>query len=58
VNRPPSTIRNVSVIMLDDNFQTLEPLPQNASVTLEIHFAYDEDAKATQTDKRSTNIYA
>jgi hypothetical protein len=58
VNRPPSTIRNVAIVMLDDNFQTLEPLPQNASVTIEIHFAYDEDAKATQTDKRSTNIYA
>ena len=58
VNRPPSTIRNVAIVMLDDNFQTLEPLPQNASVTLEIHFAYDEDAKATQTDKRSTNLYA
>ena len=58
VNRPPSTIRNVAIVMLDDNFQTLEPLPQNASVTIEIHFAYDEDAKANQTDKKSTNIYA
>jgi hypothetical protein len=58
VNRPPSTIRNVSIIMLDDSFQTLEPLPQNASVTLEIHFAYDEDARASQSNKKSTDIYA
>jgi len=58
VNRPPSTIRNVSIVLLDDNFQTLEPLPQNAVVTLEIHFAYDEDAKASQIDRKSTNIYA
>lgn len=58
VNRPPSTIRNVSVIMLDDNFQTFEPLPQNASITIEIHFAYDEDARASQSNKKSTDIYA
>jgi len=58
VNRPPSTIRNVAIVMLDDNFQTLEPLPQNASTTIEIHFAYDEDAKAAHSDKKSTNIYA
>lgn len=58
VNRPPATIRNVSIIMLDDSFQTLEPLPQNASVTLEIHFAYDEDARASQSNKKSVDIYA
>lgn len=58
VNRPPTTIRNVSIQMLDDNFQILEALPQNASVVLEIHFAYDQDAKASQLDRKSTNIYA
>lgn len=58
VNRPPAVIRNVSISMLDDNFQVLEPLPMNASVVIEIHFAYDEDAKASSQDKKSTNIYA
>ena len=58
INRPPSTIRNVSLALLDDNFQVLEPLAQNASVVVEVHFAYNEDAKASQVDKRSTNLYA
>ena len=58
INRPPSTIRNVSLALLDDNFQVLEPLPQNASVVVEVHFAYNEDAKANQLDKKSTNLYA
>lgn len=58
VNRPPTTIRNVSIQMLDDSFQILEALPQNSSVVLEIHFAYDQDAKASQLDRKSTNIYA
>lgn len=58
VNRPPASIRNVSIVMLDDNFQVMEPLPQNASVTIEVHFAYNDDAKASLIDKKSTNIYA
>ena len=58
INRPPSSIRNLRVTFLDDNFQILEPLPQNAAVSVEIHFAYNEDAKASQSDRKSTNLYA
>jgi hypothetical protein len=58
VNRPPAVIRNVAISMLDDNFQVMESLPQNASVVIEIHFAYDEDAKASTQDKKTTNLYA
>lgn len=58
INRPPSSIRNLRITFLDDNFQTIEPLPQNAPVSVEIHFAYNEDAKATVQDSRSTNLYA
>ena len=58
INRPPSSIRNLRITFLDDNFQIVEPLPQNAPVSVEIHFAYNEDAKATLQDSRSTNLYA
>ena len=58
INRPPNAIRNLRLTMLDDLFQVLEPLPPNASVNVEIHFAYREDAKASQLDFRSTNLYA
>ena len=58
INRPPNAIRTLRMTMLDDLFQILEPLPTNASVNVEIHFAYREDAKASQLDFRSTNLYA
>jgi hypothetical protein len=58
INRPPSTIRNIRLTLLDDNFQILEPLPQNAAIITEIHFAYNEDAMANTRDKATTNIYA
>ena len=58
INRPPSSIRNLRITLLDDNFQTMEALPGNASLSIEIHFAYNEDAKATVQDSRSTNLYA
>ena len=58
INRPPSAIRNLRVTFLDDNFQVMEPLPQNAPISIEIHFAYNEDAKASQIDRASTNIYS
>ena len=58
VNRPPSTIRNIRLTLLDDNFQVLEPLPQNAAVVVEIHFAYNEDLKASNRDSVTTNVYA
>ncbi len=58
INRPPGAIRNLRLTMLDDLFQVLEPLPPNASVNVEVHFAYREDAKASQLDFRSTNLYA
>lgn len=58
INRPPNAIRNVRLTMLDDLFQILEPLPTNASVNVEVHFAYREDAKASQLDFRTTNLYA
>ena len=58
VNRPPSTIRNIRVTLLDDNFQVLEPIPQNAAIVAEVHFAYNEDATASKMNSVSTNIYA
>jgi hypothetical protein len=58
INRPPASIRNLRITLLDDNFQIIEPLPQNAPVSIEIHFAYDEDAKANVRDRVSTNLYA
>lgn len=58
INRPPNAIRTLRLTMLDDLFQVLEPLPPNSSVNVEIHFAYREDAKASQLDFRSTNLYA
>jgi hypothetical protein len=58
INRPPAAIRNLRITFLDDNFQTMEPLPGNASVSVEIHFAYDDDAKVNQRDSVSTNLYA
>jgi hypothetical protein len=58
INRPPSSIRNLRITLLDDNFQIMEPLPQNAPLNVEIHFAYNEDAKVNQIDRVSTNPYA
>jgi hypothetical protein len=58
INRPPSTIRTIRVTLLDDNFQVLEPIPQNASIVAEVHFAYNEDAKANTIDRVTTNRYA
>ena len=58
INRPPSTIRSIRLTLLDDNFQILEPLPQNASIVTEIHFAYNEEQKANMKDRVTTNIYA
>jgi hypothetical protein len=58
INRPPNAIRNLRLTMLDDLFQILEPLPTNASVNVEVHFAYREDAKASQLDFHTTNLYA
>lgn len=58
VNRPPNSIRNLRVSLLDDNYQIMEPLPQNAPVNVEIHFAYKDDAKAKEIDKMTTNLYA
>lgn len=51
VNRPPDVLRNLRVTLLDDNFQTMEPLPQNASISVEIHFAYMDE---NQTNNVST----
>lgn len=58
INRPPASIRNLRITLLDDNFQILEPLPQNAAISIEIHFAYNDDAKANMRDSVSTNLYA
>jgi hypothetical protein len=51
VNRPPDVLRNLRVTLLDDNFQTMEQLPQNASIAVEIHFAYMDE---NQTNNVST----
>jgi len=51
VNRPPDVLRNLRVTLLDDNFQTMEQLPQNASISVEIHFAYMDE---NQTNNVST----
>lgn len=58
INRPPASIRNLRITLLDDNFQIMEPLPQNAAISIEIHFAYNDDAKAGTRDSVSTNLYA
>jgi hypothetical protein len=58
VNRPPNSIRNLRVSLLDDNYQIMEPLPQNAPVNVEIHFAYKDDKKASEIDRMTTNLYA
>ena len=58
VNRPPNSIRNLRVSLLDDNYQIMEPLPQNAPVNVEIHFAYRDDAKAKNIVRMTTNLYA
>lgn len=58
VNRPPASLRNLRITLLDDNFQIMEPLPGNASLSIEIHFAYNDDAKASQRDSVSTNLFA
>jgi hypothetical protein len=44
-------LRNLRVTLLDDNFQTMEQLPQNASISVEIHFAYMDE---NQTNNVST----
>jgi len=43
VNRPPDVIRNLRLTLLDDNFQVMEPMPQNSAVSVEIHFAYADE---------------
>lgn len=55
VNRPPSVVRNLRVTLLDDNFQVMEAMPQNSSISVEIHFSYDDE---NNTNNVSTNPYA
>jgi hypothetical protein len=55
VNRPPSVVRNLRVSLLDDNFQIMEAMPQNSSISVEIHFSYDDE---NNTNNVSTNPYA
>jgi hypothetical protein len=55
VNRPPSVVRNLRLTLLDDNFQVMEPMPQNSSVSVEIHFSYDDENNVNNV---STNPYA
>ena len=54
VNRPPSVVRNIRVTLLDENFQVMEPMPQNSSISVEIHFAYDDESNVNNV---STNPY-
>lgn len=51
VNRPPDVLRNLRVTLLDDNFQTMEAMPQNSVINVEIHFAYTDE---NQTNNIST----
>ena len=51
VNRPPDVLRNLRVTLLDDNFQTMEAMPQNSSISVEVHFAYQDE---NQTNNVST----
>lgn len=55
VNRPPDVIRNLRVTLLDDNFQIMEPMPQNSGISVEIHFAYADENLVNNV---STNPYA
>lgn len=55
VNRPPDVIRNLRLTLLDDNFQIMEPMPQNSAVSVEIHFAYADE---NMVNNVSTNPYA
>ena len=55
VNRPPSVVRNLRVSLLDDNFQVMEAMPQNSSISVEIHFSYDDENNVNNV---STNPYA
>jgi hypothetical protein len=55
VNRPPDVVRNLRVSLLDDNFQVMEAMPQNSSISVEIHFSYDDE---NNTNNVSTNPYA
>lgn len=55
VNRPPDVIRNLRVTLLDDNFQVMEPMPQNSGISVEIHFAYADENLVNNV---STNPYA
>jgi hypothetical protein len=54
VNRPPSVVRNIRITLLDENFQVMEPMPQNSSISVEIHFAYDDESNVNNV---STNPY-
>jgi hypothetical protein len=55
VNRPPSVVRNLRVTLLDDNFQIMESMPQNSSISVEIHFSYDDE---NNTNNVSLNPYS
>lgn len=55
VNRPPSVVRNLRVTLLDENFQVMEAMPQNSSISVEIHFSYDDENNVNNV---STNPYA
>lgn len=55
VNRPPSVVRNLRVSLLDDNFQVMEAMPQNSSISVEIHFSYDDENNINNV---STNPYS
>lgn len=45
INRPPDAIRTLRITMLDDLFQILEPLPPNASVNIQVHFAFKKEKR-------------
>lgn len=51
INRPPDVLRNIRLTLLDDNFQVMEAMPQNANISIEIHFAYTDE---NQTNNIST----
>lgn len=57
VNRPPGTIRNIRMTLLDENYEVMEALPENAAVVVEIHFTYNEEARETLANRQSTNMY-
>lgn len=45
INRPPEAIRSLRITMLDDLYQILEPISDNASVNIEVHFSYKDGKK-------------